>query len=324
VGLVFIDFGLIFESLMLPYLFVAFLLGITFIQLYFRIAKRYEIVDKPNTRSSHLEPTLRGGGIIFPMLFIVMNLVLFAFDRGSVNLWFLFGLLLIAGISFWDDVKTLSPMIRVLFHMTAVVLMFWQTGLLELHILTIVIGFILVIGSINAYNFMDGINGITTLYSMVAVGTLYFLMPEMNLEYVLVALLIFAFYNIRKRAVCFSGDVGSVSLSYIIAFCICKLMVDTQNVKWILLLGVYGIDSVVTILYRLKRSENIFKPHRTHLYQYLANERGVSHVGVSTVYALAQLALNVVVIQYGFTMGLLTFGVLALVYLVVRVRLKLD
>ncbi len=309
---------------MLPYIFVAFLLGIIFIQLYFRIAKRFEIVDKPNKRSSHLEPTLRGGGIIFPILFIVMNLVLFALDRGSVSLWFLFGLLLIGGISFWDDVKTLSPMIRVLFHITAVVLMFWQTGLLELHILTIVIGFVLVIGSINAYNFMDGINGITTLYSMVAVGTLYFLMPEMNLEYVMVALLIFAFYNIRKRAVCFSGDVGSVSLSYIIAFCICKLMVDTQNVKWILLLGVYGIDSVVTILYRLKRSENIFKPHRTHLYQYLANEKGVSHVGVSTIYALTQLALNVVVIQYGFTMGLLAFGVLALVYLVVRVRLKLD
>jgi UDP-N-acetylmuramyl pentapeptide phosphotransferase/UDP-N-acetylglucosamine-1-phosphate transferase len=171
---------------------------------------------------------------------------------------------------------------------------------------------------------MDGINGITTLYSMVAVGTLHFLMPEMNLEFVVVALLIFAFYNIRKRAVCFSGDVGSVSLAYIIAFCICKLMVDTQNVKWILLLGVYGIDSVVTILYRLKRSENIFKPHRTHLYQYLANEKGVSHIGVSMIYALAQLALNVVVIQFGSTMGLLAFGVLALIYLVVRVRLKLD
>lgn len=309
---------------MLPYTLIAFLLGILFIQFYFRIARRYEIVDKPNKRSSHLEPTLRGGGIIFPILFIVMNLILFALDLGSVSLWFLFGLLLIGGISFWDDVKTLSPMIRVLFHITAVLLMFWQTGLLELHMLTIVFGFILVIGSINAYNFMDGINGITTLYSMVAVGTMYFLMPEMNLEFVMVALLIFSFYNIRKRAVCFSGDVGSVSLSYITAFCICKLMVDTQNVKWILLLGVYGIDSVVTILYRLKRSENIFKPHRTHLYQYLANERGVSHVGVSMFYALAQLALNVVVIQYGFTMGLLAFGVLALVYLVVRIRLKLD
>jgi len=309
---------------MLPYILVAFLLGILFIHLYFRIARSYEIVDKPNKRSSHLEPTLRGGGIIFPILCIVMNLILFALDRGSVSLWFLFGLLLIGGISFWDDVKTLSPMIRVLFHIAAVMLMFWQTGLLELHMLTIVIGFVLVIGSINAYNFMDGINGITTLYSLVAVGTLHFLMPEMNLEFVLVALLIFAFYNIRKKAVCFSGDVGSVSLAYIIAFCIAKLIVDTQNVKWILLLGVYGIDSVVTILYRLNRNENIFKPHRTHLYQYLANEKGLSHVGVSTIYALAQLALNVVVIQYGFTLGLLTFGVMVLIYLVVRIRLKLD
>lgn len=309
---------------MLSYILVAFLIGLIFIQLYFRIARRYEIVDKPNKRSSHLEPTLRGGGIIFPILFIVMNLVLFFLDRNSVNVWFLVGLLLIAGISFWDDVKTLSPMIRVLVHVTAVVLMFWLTGLLELHMLTIVIGFILVIGSINAYNFMDGINGITVLYSLVALCTLYFLMPDMNLEFVVVALLIFAFYNVRKRAVCFSGDVGSVSLSYIIAFCICKLMVATQNIKWILFLGVYGIDSVVTILYRLKRSENIFKPHRTHLYQYLANEKGVSHVRVSLIYALAQLALNVVVIQYGFTMGLLTFGVMALVYLVVRVKLKLD
>ena len=149
---------------MLPYILVAFLLGILFIHLYFRIARSYEIVDKPNKRSSHLEPTLRGGGIIFPILCIVMNLILFALDRGSVSLWFLFGLLLIGGISFWDDVKTLSPMIRVLFHIAAVMLMFWQTGLLELHMLTIVIGFVLVIGSINAYNFMDGINGITTLY----------------------------------------------------------------------------------------------------------------------------------------------------------------
>jgi UDP-N-acetylmuramyl pentapeptide phosphotransferase/UDP-N-acetylglucosamine-1-phosphate transferase len=146
----------------------------------------------------------------------------------------------------------------------------------------------------------------------------------MNLEYVLVALVIFGIYNLRKRAVCFSGDVGSVSLSYIIAFCICKLMVDTHNVKWILLLGVYGIDSVITILYRLKRGENIFNPHRTHLYQYLANEKGMSHVGVSLIYALAQLALNVILIQQGFTIGLIAFGVLALIYLLVRLRLKLD
>ena len=302
----------------------AFALGLGLMNLYFSIAKKYKIIDKPNKRSSHAEPTLRGGGVLFPLLYLLANVALYFMARNHVSAWFLLGLLLVSGISFLDDVSALSPKLRILVHVFAVSLCFWQTGIYNFTFLTIVVAYILVIGSMNAYNFMDGINGITALYSMVAVGTLYYLLPNMNLEYVLVALVIFAFYNLRKRAVCFSGDVGSVSLSYIIAFCICKLMVDTHNVKWILLLGVYGIDSVITILYRLKRGENIFKPHRTHLYQYLANERGMSHVGVSLMYAMAQLALNVVLIQQDFTMGILAFGVLALIYLVVRLKLKLD
>ncbi len=305
-------------------LVLAFAVGLGLINLYFSFARKYQIVDKPNKRSSHAEPTLRGGGLLFPLLYLLANVTLYFAARNHVSVWFLVGLFLVTGISFWDDVSTLSPKLRILVHVVAVSVCFWQTGIFVLTFLTIAVAYILVIGSMNAYNFMDGINGITALYSMVAVGTLYYLLPEMNLEYVLVALVIFGFYNLRKRAVCFSGDVGSVSLSYIIAFCICKLMVDTHNVKWILLLGVYGIDSVITILYRLKRGENIFKPHRTHLYQYLANERGVSHVGVSLIYALAQLTLNVILIQQGFTIGVIAFGVLALIYLVVRLRLKLD
>jgi UDP-GlcNAc:undecaprenyl-phosphate GlcNAc-1-phosphate transferase len=305
-------------------LVLAFAVGLGLINLYFSFARKYQIVDKPNKRSSHAEPTLRGGGLLFPLLYLLANVTLYFVARNHVSVWFLVGLILVAGISFWDDVRTLSPKLRIFVHVVAVSLCFWQTGIFDLTFLTIAVAYILVIGSMNAYNFMDGINGITALYSIVAVGTLYYLLPEMNLEYVLVALVIFGFYNLRKRAVCFSGDVGSVSLSYIIAFCICKLMVDTHNVKWILLLGVYGIDSVITILYRLKRGENIFNPHRTHLYQYLANEKGMSHVGVSLIYALSQLALNLILIQQGFTIGLIAFGVLALIYLVVRLRLKLD
>jgi UDP-N-acetylmuramyl pentapeptide phosphotransferase/UDP-N-acetylglucosamine-1-phosphate transferase len=305
-------------------LFLAFAVGLGLINLYFSFARKYQIVDKPNKRSSHAEPTLRGGGLLFPLLYLLANVTLYFAARNHVSVWFLVGLFLVAGISFWDDVRTLSPKLRILVHVVAVSVCFWQTGIFDLTFLTIAVAYILVIGSMNAYNFMDGINGITALYSMVAVSTLHYLLPEINLEYVLVALVIFGFYNLRKRAVCFSGDVGSVSLSYIIAFCICKLMVDTHNVKWILLLGVYGIDSVITILYRLKRGENIFKPHRTHLYQYLANERGISHIGVSLIYALAQLSLNVILIQQGFTGGVIAFGVLALIYLVVRLRLKLD
>lgn len=303
---------------------ISFGIGILIIQLYFIVAKRFGIIDKPSDRSSHVVPTLRGGGILFPLMYMLVGIASVYFGYHEISLWFLLGIFLIATISFWDDVATLSLKIRVMIHLLSVAILIWQTGIYEYGFLIVLLSIILIIGSINAYNFMDGINGITALYSMVVVGSLTYLLPEMRLQYLLVAIIVFAIYNVRKKAVCFSGDVGSVSLAYIIAFCIAKLMVNTQEIKWILLLGVYGIDSVVTILYRLKRSENIFKPHRTHLYQYLANEKGVSHVGVSMIYALAQLTLNVVVIQYGFTMGLLAFGVLALIYLVVRLRLKLD
>jgi UDP-N-acetylmuramyl pentapeptide phosphotransferase/UDP-N-acetylglucosamine-1-phosphate transferase len=203
-------------------------------------------------------------------------------------------------------------------------LLIWQTGIFDLGILAVVIAIILIIGSINAYNFMDGINGITAMYSMVVVGSLHYLMPEMKLDYVLVSLLVFAIFNIRKKAVCFSGDVGSVTMAYIIAFCIAKLMVQTQEIKWIFLLGIYGIDSIITILYRLKRKENIFKPHRTHFYQYLANEKGMSHISVSAIYAIAQFGLSYVVISGNFVNALLAFLTATVIYLVARLKLALD
>jgi UDP-N-acetylmuramyl pentapeptide phosphotransferase/UDP-N-acetylglucosamine-1-phosphate transferase len=159
---------------------------------------------------------------------------------------------------------------------------------------------------------------------MVVVGSLHYLMPEMKLDYVLVSLLVFAMFNIRKKAVCFSGDVGSVTLAYIIAFCIAKLMVQTQEIKWIFLLGIYGIDSIITILYRLKRKENIFKPHRTHLYQYLANEKGMSHISVSAIYAVAQSGLSYVVLTGNFIMSLFAFVTATVIYLVARLKLALD
>jgi len=241
-----------------------------------------------------------------------------------ISVWFLLGIFLIAGISFWDDVSELSPKLRMLVHLVSVGLLIWQTGIFDLGILAVVIAIILIIGSINAYNFMDGINGITAIYSMVVVVSLHYLMPEMKLEYVLVSLLVFAMFNIRKKAVCFSGDVGSVTMAYIIAFCIAKLMVQTQEIKWIFLLGIYGIDSIITILYRLKRKENIFKPHRTHLYQYLANEKGMSHISVSAIYAVAQALLSFVVITGNFVNALVAFGIALIVYLSVRLKLGLD
>jgi UDP-GlcNAc:undecaprenyl-phosphate GlcNAc-1-phosphate transferase len=311
---------------MLIKLLLAFGVGLLIIQIYFKVAKHFGIIDKPNKRSSHLEPTLRGGGILFPLMYILVGIWCLYNDNGyqPISVWFLLGIFLIAGISFWDDVSTLVPSYRVLVHLVSVGLLIWQTGIYNFGILAILIAIILIIGSINAYNFMDGINGITALYSMFVVGSLHYLMPEMKLDFVLVSLLVFALFNIRKRAVCFSGDVGSVTMAYIIAFCIAKLIVQTQEIKWIFLLGIYGIDSIITILYRLKRKENIFKPHRTHLYQYLANEKGMSHISVSAIYAIAQSGLSYVVITGNFIMSLLAFVTATVIYLVARLKLALD
>jgi UDP-GlcNAc:undecaprenyl-phosphate GlcNAc-1-phosphate transferase len=309
---------------MLFKLLLAFGVGLLIIQIYFKVAKRFGIIDKPNNRSSHVEPTLRGGGILFPLMYILVGIWSLYVGYQPISVCFLLGIFLIAAISFWDDVSELSPKLRVLVHLVSVGLLIWQTGIYNFGILAIVIAMILIIGSINAYNFMDGINGITALYSMVVVGSLHYLMPEMKLDYVLVSLLVFAIFNIRKKAVCFSGDVGSVTLAYIIAFCIAKLMVQTHEIKWIFLLGIYGIDSIITILYRLKRKENIFKPHRTHLYQYLANEKGMSHISVSAIYAIAQFGLSYVVITGNFVNALLAFLTATVIYLVARLKLALD
>jgi UDP-GlcNAc:undecaprenyl-phosphate GlcNAc-1-phosphate transferase len=309
---------------MLFKLLLSFGVGLLIIQIYFKVAKHFGIIDKPNKRSSHLEPTLRGGGILFPLMYILVGIWCLYVGYQPISIWLLLGIFLIAGISFWDDVSTLAPSYRVLVHLVSVGLLIWQTGIYNFGILAIVIAIILIIGSINAYNFMDGINGITALYSMVVVGSLHYIMPEMKLDYVLVSLLVFAIFNIRKKAVCFSGDVGSVTLAYIIAFCIAKLMVQTQEIKWIFLLGIYGIDSIITILYRLKRKENIFKPHRTHLYQYLANEKGMSHISVSAIYAIAQCVLSYVVITGNFVMSLVAFLAATAIYLIARLKLALD
>jgi len=303
---------------------LAFGVGFLIIQIYFRVAKRLGIIDKPNDRSSHIEPTLRGGGILFPIMYILVGVWSLYFGEQSITIWFLLGILLIAAISFWDDVSELSPTFRVLVHLIAVGLLLWQTGIFHFDIFAILIAIILIIGSINAYNFMDGINGITALYSMVVVGSLHYLLPEMKLQYLLVSLLVFALFNVRKKAVCFSGDVGSITLAYIIAFCIGKLIVQTQEIKWIFLLGIYGIDSIITILYRLKRKENIFKPHRTHLYQYLANDFGMSHISVSLIYAVAQCILSYLVINNNFLAGLGAFLTATIIYLLVRFKLALD
>ena len=257
---------------------------------YFRIADKCNIIDKPNERSSHTRITLRGGGIIF-----YLGALTFFLTNQFEYPWFILALTLITFISFIDDIRSTSQGLRLVFHFTAMALMFYQWGLFSLSWWWIIIALIICTGIINAYNFMDGINGITGGYSLVILGALAYINSEITtfvepalINTVLCAVLVFCFFNFRKKAKCFAGDVGSVSIAFILLFLIGKLIIKTEDFSWIILLSVYGVDSVLTIIHRLMLHENIGLPHRKHMYQLMANELKIPHVGVSLIYMGAQ------------------------------------
>jgi UDP-N-acetylmuramyl pentapeptide phosphotransferase/UDP-N-acetylglucosamine-1-phosphate transferase len=204
-----------------------------------------------------------------------------------------------------------------------------QVGLFDQSAWLIGVTLIIGIGAVNAFNFMDGINGITGLYSLVNMATLYFINSYIIsftsttlITYVLLSVVIFLFFNFRPRARCFAGDVGSVTLAFVQIFLILQLIYVTNNYGWSLLLLLYGIDSIVTIIYRLKRKENIFKAHRSHLYQYFSNELGVPHLMMSLSYGLIQLVCNIFLILFltGKPLGYYLVFILisGLAYVVVR------
>lgn len=265
--------------------------------VYFKIADRFNIIDKPNERSSHTAITLRGGGIIF-----YFGALMYFFLSGFQYPWFFLGLTMMTVVSFLDDVFTLSNRIRLLVHFTSVLLMAYQWDMFDMPWYFLLISFIVVVGVINAYNFMDGINGITACYSL-AVGGLLLLtnlkigfIDQDLLIYTILGVLVFTFFNFRTKAKCFAGDVGSVAIAYILLFALGLLILTTGNLIYILFLTVYGIDAVWTIIRRLSKGENIFKAHRSHLYQYLGNEAGLNKLLVSFLYGAVQFLIGLAVI----------------------------
>jgi UDP-N-acetylmuramyl pentapeptide phosphotransferase/UDP-N-acetylglucosamine-1-phosphate transferase len=140
-----------------------------------------------------------------------------------------------------------------------------------------------------------------------------------------IATLVFGFFNVRKRAKTFAGDVGSISMAVFLAYFMVRLIFEKEQIGYLLFFSVYGIDAIVTILYRIKNKENIFKPHRSHLYQYLANELKWPHVTVSILYAGLQLGINgmtILLIDAGYMTIPVFLGVLvvlALLYLGIRI-----
>ena len=300
------------------YLIVLVLLFIAEL-FYFKIADRCNIIDKPNERSSHTSITLRGGGVIF-----YFGALAYFLTSGFEYPWFMLALTLVTFISFVDDVRSTSQKVRLLFHFSAMVMMFYQWGLFSLSWWWIIIALIVCTGIINAYNFMDGINGITGGYSLVILAALAYVNKEVVpfveegfIYTVVCSVLVFCFFNFRKKAKCFAGDVGSVGIAFILLFLIGRLIIKTGDFSWIVLLAVYGVDSVLTIIHRLMLHENIGLPHRKHLYQIMANELKIPHVAVSSTYMAVQaviIAGYMVCPNFGYWYLLCTILLLSLIY----------
>ena len=276
------------------YIFIFLLLFVAELA-YFRVANYFNIIDKPNQRSSHTRITLRGGGVVF-----YIGALLYFVLQGFQYPWFFGGLTMLSLISFADDVCPQSSKLRLLVHFTAMGLMFYQWGLFELPWYFSVCALVVSTGILNAYNFMDGINGITGGYSLVVAGALLYIniyrvqfIDNELIYYVILSLLVFNYFNFRTKARCFAGDVGSISIAFILLFLLGKLIIATNDISYIVLLAVYGVDTVLTIIRRLLLKENIFEAHRKHVYQLLANEIKLPHVWVSSLYALLQALIIV-------------------------------
>ncbi|MCQ2181832.1 MAG: glycosyltransferase family 4 protein [Bacteroidales bacterium] len=274
--------------------------------VYFRIARRFNIVDKPNERSSHSSMVLRGGGIIF-----ILALLVWGAFNGMQYPWFIAGVVTVAGISFVDDLHSLPDLVRFLCQVAGMCMIVLQWFLSSpgsamaesswlIKILFLLGTLFVCVGASNVYNFMDGINGMTAAYSisvllpLIAANAKYHVLDESLIVVVLLADLVFAFFNFRPKgkAKCFAGDVGSVGIAYILLFMMGMLAMPKADISWLVFMVVYAVDGVMTLFHRMMLHEHLGEAHRKHAYQIMANELKIGHLKVSCFYMLLQLAIS--------------------------------
>ena len=310
---------------MVTYIIIFILLLIAEL-LYFRIADKCNIIDKPNERSSHSTIVLRGGGIIF-----LIGVWIWSAFFGFQYPWFLVGLTLVAGISFVDDVHSLPDSVRLVAQFAAAAMAFYQLGILHWSMWWIILlALVVYVGATNVINFMDGINGITAGYSLVVLIPLALVnltdtfVAQSLIVSTILASLVFCVFNFRPKgkAKCFAGDVGSIGIAFIMLFLLGHLIIRTGDITWLIFLLVYGVDGCLTIAHRIMLHENLGEAHRKHAYQIMANELKIGHVKVALLYMVIQLIIslgfiyfcpNTMLAHWLYLIG--AFVVLAIVYI---------
>lgn len=262
---------------------------------YIWLAKRIGVVDRPHHQSSHTGSVVRGGGI----LFYIAYLVWFIWSGFQMPMIFV-GLSILAFVSFVDDIHSVSPKIRLVCQFAAFLIMLYHVHVFSQPLQPLFLLSVACVGVVNIYNFMDGVNGMTGGYSLVAILSLIYVNHFIThfidndlLVFVLMAILVFCFFNFRTHAKCFAGDVGALSIGFIILFLILKLFLQEAQLYWMSFIVVYAVDGGMTMLHRTFLGENLMTPHKKHAYQIMANELGMGHLKVSLIYMGLQTLCNV-------------------------------
>jgi UDP-N-acetylmuramyl pentapeptide phosphotransferase/UDP-N-acetylglucosamine-1-phosphate transferase len=278
--------------------------------MYIRIAHFYNIYDHPVGRSSHLNRTITGFGV-----FVLFGLLLYsiAFPY-TLKSFFIIGLLMISTISYIDDLVFVKHFIRLVFQVFALTLMAIELPfnyMMDFEKLPLIIAIVILgIGVLNAFNFMDGINGMLGLTNLVILlsflwlnsnsvdikgNPISFIRNEFLYTYI-IGVSIFLGLNLRRKAIVFAGDTGSIALAFIVLYLMLNLIFKTGNYAYFLLFSVFGIDAGLTVIFKLLLRENIFVPHRDFLFKKLVHVGKYKHVNISIIYASLQALINIIVI----------------------------
>lgn len=256
-------------------------------------------MDDPNERSSHRVATPKGGGIGVVLAFVLTGLTL------NIPTSFWLSATLLSFISYWGDRSEIPAVIRLVFQITASIILLWSVhwdGKNQIIALILMAALtVFIVGTTNLYNFMDGIDGIAGITGVVGFALLAayaFLSRAPNYLMIMPFCITFCClgflpFNI-PRAKVFMGDVGSIFLGFTFAGMVVSL---AKNIADFMVLTTFLFpfyaDEIFTVAKRIKIGENLLKPHRRHLYQLLANECEFPHWKVSAGYGFAQLIIGV-------------------------------
>jgi len=284
-----------------------FIISFTITIIFRRIALQRKLLDIPNIRSSHTQPTPRGGGLAIVLSWYIGLIGLRYLELIEPNLFYaLISGAILAIVSFLDDLYDIKPHFRILFQFVTVILgicfiggfrIIYTNGyVLNYPFIFSCIAIIGVMWFINLYNFLDGIDGYASTEAIAVLLGMFIIVKNPIFLLLIFAVLGFLIWNWPKAKI-FMGDTGSTQLGYVL---IILGIYFNNSLKinfagWLILTSLFWFDATLTLFYRWRNKEKLSQAHRKHYYQRIV-QYGYSHQKVVVISIIINLAFVAIVL----------------------------